>query len=227
MRRPQESDAARACRKSSRWPSSSKLRGYRIARSVQSLPSLATSRALASRTSHRQCRKCLRIRKWGKPRQLPQLVRSRRGFRFRRRCLHSQSGSDAVLSDHRSWSASARRCNNRKRMTRCCAASYFRRMISSAFRADSPIQFGRGQSERTAKLFGSVVEASYVRLDQAQSPPPKKRIHGYGCVTARPMDFTGPVRREASSACRRLNAKEKPRTRRVADPGLISDRCSA
>ena len=62
-----KSYAARACRKSSRWPSSSKLRGYRIARSVQSLPSLATSRALASRTSHRRCRKCLSIRKWGSP----------------------------------------------------------------------------------------------------------------------------------------------------------------
>jgi hypothetical protein len=60
-------EAARATpkarRKLSRWPSGSMLRGYRIARSVRSLPSLATSRALASRMSPRRCRKCLRIRK--------------------------------------------------------------------------------------------------------------------------------------------------------------------
>ena len=69
-----------ASRKPSHWPSNSKLRGYRIARSVRSLPSLATSRALASRTSHRRCRKCWRIRKWGKPRQLPQMQQEPSGL---------------------------------------------------------------------------------------------------------------------------------------------------
>ena len=43
----------------------------------------ARSRPAACRIRHRLSHRCWRIRKHRKPRQLPQLVRSRRGFRFR------------------------------------------------------------------------------------------------------------------------------------------------